>query len=119
MVSDLIIYQKTYDFLLWLYPIVHTFPKSQRFVLGQHLENKAFDLLQLLIRSNAAKDKTELLRETSVALDELRALVRLAKDLQFMKLKQYEQAAEKLNGIGKLLFGLLQRFAGAYTQITS
>ncbi|OGM90604.1 hypothetical protein A2755_03555 [Candidatus Wolfebacteria bacterium RIFCSPHIGHO2_01_FULL_48_22] len=116
MLQNLVIYQKTYDLLLWLYPVVNKFPKSQRFVLGQHIENKALDLLQLLIRAQAAMDKKTYLRGISIALDELRTLVRLAKDLKFMQLKQYEQAADRLNEIAKLLCGLMKRFIPEYTE---
>jgi len=34
MLDDLIIYQKTYDLILWFFPIINKFPKKQRFVLG-------------------------------------------------------------------------------------
>jgi four helix bundle protein len=119
MLQDLVIYQKVYDLLLYLYPIINKFPKSQRFVLGQHIENKALDLLQLLIRAQAVRDKSKPLQDISIVLDELRTLVRLAKDLLFMQLKQYERTAEKLNEISKLLQGLIRRFIPGYTNYAS
>jgi len=38
MFQNLAIFEKTYELILWLYPTVNKFPKSQRFVLGQQLE---------------------------------------------------------------------------------
>jgi len=105
MLTDLIIYQKTYDFLLWLHPVINKFPKSQRFVLGQRIENKVLDIISLIIKANAERDKSAILGRTSVELDELRTLIRLAKDLHFINIKQYGVAAEKMNEIGKLLYG--------------
>ncbi len=77
MLDDLAIYQKTYDFMLWLHPVVNKFPKSQRFVLGQRIENKTIDLIHAFIVANAAREKYALLAAASVNLDELRILVRL------------------------------------------
>ena len=110
MLDDLILYQKAYDFLLWLHPVINKFPKSQMFILRQRIENKTLDIINFIIRANVARDKSAALAEASVALDELRTLIRLAKDLRFMNIKQYEAAAEKMNEIGKLLHGLMNRF---------
>ena len=42
--DGLIIYQKVYDLILYALPIINRFPKSQRFVLGQQIENGLIDL---------------------------------------------------------------------------
>lgn len=111
MLDDLIIYQKTYDFLLWLYPIVNKFPKNQKFVLAQRIETKTLDILNSIIWANMERDKIPFLKKASVQLDELRILIRLANNLRFLNLKQYQAAAEKLNEIGKILFGFAKSFS--------
>jgi hypothetical protein len=111
MLDDLIIYQKTYDFMLWLHPVVNKFPKSQRFVLGQRIENITLDLIHHMIVANSVRDKAIALQQASVGLDELRIMIRLAKDLRFVSIRQYEIAAEKMNEIGKLLYGWMNRFS--------
>ena len=113
MLDDLIIYQKAYDFALWLHPVVNKFPKSQRFVMGQRIENKTLDLIHSMVVANALRDKSATLASASVELDELRILIRLAKDLHFVNVKQYGVAAEKMNEIGKLLSGWMGRFSRA------
>ncbi len=110
MLTDLVIYQKTYDFLLWLHPVINKFPKSQRFVLGQRIENKALDILGSVIRANTQRDKFPVLQEASVELDELRTFIRLSKDLRFVSIRQYEIAAERMNEIGRLLCGWTNKF---------
>lgn len=110
MLDDLIIYQKAYDFLLWIQPVINKFPKSQTFVLRQRIENKTLDIISSIIHANVSRDKSAALARASIELDELRTLIRLAKDLRFMNIKQYEAAAEKMNEIGKLLHGLMNRF---------
>lgn len=113
MLDDLIIYQKIYDFILWLYPVVNKFPKSQRFVLGQRIENKTLDLIHSMIAANLERDKTAALKQASVELDELRILIRLSKDLRLVSVRQYGIAAEKTNEIGRLLSGWSKKFSHA------
>ena len=45
MLEQLTIFEKTYQLILWLYPAVRKFPKAQRFVLGQQIENTALETL--------------------------------------------------------------------------
>ncbi len=111
MLQDLIIYQKTYDFILWFYPIVNRFPQKQRFVLGQQIQNELIEIVKAIAEANQTRNKLEDLKRISVRLDAIRVLVRLAKDLRFLSVAQYGLAAEKLNEIGKLLYGWMKRFS--------
>jgi len=111
MLQDLVIFQKTYDLILWLYPAVNKFPKSQRFVLGQQVENMAIQVLKDIIVANQEINKTVSLKKISVDLDEFRILIRLSKDLRFFSIKQYEMASLKINEIGRLLNGWTRKFA--------
>ena len=111
MLDDLIIYQKTYDFMLWLHPVVNKFPKGQRFVLGQRIELKTLDIIHSMIVANDMRDKFLILQQASIELDELRLLIRLSKDLHFVNVKQYGIAAEKMNEIGRLLSGWTAKFS--------
>lgn len=110
MFQNLPIFQKTYDLILWLYPPVNKFPKSQRFVLGQQIHNTSLEILKNIIQANAEKNKTIYLKQASVDLDKLRILIRLSKDLKFISVKQYGLAAEKVNEIGKMLGGWIKSF---------
>ncbi len=105
MYSDLLIFQKTYDLLVWMMPVVNKFPKDQKFVLGQRLENKVLDILNLIIKANSKLAKEEYFYAISLGLDEARVYVRLSKDLRFISIKQYEVFALRLNEIGKLFGG--------------
>jgi len=108
MLNQLTIFEKTYQLVLWLYPTVNRFPKIQRFVLGQQIENTALDILRGIIRANAERDKLPLLRRASVDLDTLRILLRLSKDLKIISVRQYGFAAERVNEVGKLLGGWIK-----------
>ena len=111
MLEDLVLYQKTYDLILWLFPIINKFPQKQRFVLAQQIENELIETVKDIIQANHERSKRELLQRISLHLEISRILIRLAKDFGFMSIRQYEHAAEKLNEIGKILAGLLKRFS--------
>lgn len=108
MFQNLAIFQKTYDLILWIYPTVNKFPKSQRFVLGQQIENAILKILQGIIEANQERSKISYLKQVSVELDKLRILIRLSKDLKFISIRQYGFVAEKVNEIGKMLGGWIK-----------
>ena len=108
MLRDLTIFQKTYELIQYLYPMVNKFPKNQRFVLGQRIENSALGVLEGIIVANNELDKEEALKKTSVELEKLRIFMRLAKDLKFVSFKQYEYVSGLINEIGKMLGGWIK-----------
>jgi len=92
--------------MLWLHPAVNKFPKSQRFVLGQRIENCLLDILEDVIRLIAQNfENRTLLEELNIRVDKLRILVRMAKDLKFINVKRYEFFAERIVEIGKMIGG--------------
>jgi len=107
MYNDLVLYQKIYDFMLFMYPTVNTFPKSQRFVLAQHIENITLEMLEKIIEINSGEDeeKKDLIKRIDINIDKLKILFRLAKDLKFISIKKYGIVSEKIIEIGKLLGG--------------
>ena len=106
-IEKLVIFQKIYDFLLWLYPLVNKIPKSHRLVLGRIIEEEGIKILLLSIQANKIRDETRKIVQIQISdeLDKLRILIRLTKDLRFMSITQYQHAAEKINEIGKILYG--------------
>ncbi len=106
MTEQLILFQKLYDLVIDMYPIINHIPKSHRMVLGRHLEDNCLTLLLLVIKANKARDaaRRELQDKISDDLDSLRIMVRLGKDLRFISIKQYIMLAEKLNEIGKMAY---------------
>jgi len=87
--------------------MVNTFPKSQRFVLAQHIENITLEMLQNIIEVNSGdiKEKKELIKRIDIDVDKLKVLFRLAKDLKFISIKKYGIVSEKILEIGKLFGG--------------
>lgn len=109
-IDKLVIFQKIYDFLLWLYPLINRIPKSHRLILGRSIEEEGIKILLLSIETNKLRDDPRKIvqQKMSDELDKLRILVRLTKDLHFMSISQYQHAAEKINEIGKILYGWMR-----------
>jgi len=73
MISDLIVFQKTYDFLLWVKPTVQRFAKVHKYGLGAELEKETLQLLRQIIRANMFRtDKRRHIAECFVGYFELR-----------------------------------------------
>ncbi len=107
MSERLLIYQKHYDFVVWLYPLINRIPKGHKQVLGKQMEELSISLLLLIVRANKSRsnERVQLQQQFSDELDCLRLLIRLAKDLRFISINQYAVAAEKMNEIGRMLSG--------------
>lgn len=110
MAEQLIIYQKFYDLVVWLFPVINRIPKNHRLVLGKHMEELCITILLLLIKANKSRGQARIAMQFNISdeLDCLRILIRLNKDLRFMSIKQYSLAAEKLNEVGRIMSGWVQ-----------
>lgn len=110
MNQKLIILQKTYDLMLYAFPLLARFPKNQRFTLAQKIQNGMLDTAAHIVRANMSRgrDRWLALREVNACLEILRLNVRLSMELGFMPRKQWEQISYKLNEIGKLLGGWMK-----------
>ncbi len=112
MLYDLKIFQKVYDFLLWVKPTVQRFSKVHKYSLGLELEKETIGLVKQIVRTNFKKtDRKQAIEECFVYYEIVKILVRLAKDYKLLSLKQYEFASKELVEIGKLLGGWYKRFS--------
>ncbi|PIU42300.1 MAG: four helix bundle protein [Candidatus Omnitrophica bacterium CG07_land_8_20_14_0_80_42_15] len=99
---------KVYDLLLWILPKLAKFPREQRFLLAERIENGLLDILEILIEASFTKEKLNLLRRANLNLEKLRFLLRLAKDMHYINLSAYEYQAKAANEIGRMLGGWIK-----------
>ena len=100
---------KTYDLILWSCNHTNKFPRNHRFVLGERIERNLYNLLETLIRAKYTKNRQRLLEEANLKLEILPFQMRLAKDLQCLKVESYGFAAKSIDEIGRLVSGWLRR----------
>ncbi len=106
MMQESPIFSRTYDLVLWLIPQANKFPRVHRFGIGERVIRHILDFQETLTKAGLSKkDRVRLLDEADVQLALLRQHLRLCKDLDIMKLNQYEHASKLLVEIGRLLGG--------------
>jgi hypothetical protein len=102
--SQLIVFQRFYDFILILYPVINRLPKNHRSAIGVQIERVSINILISIIYANSQTglSRQSTLKIISQNLDVLRIVIRLTKDLRFISLGQYQLLSQKLNEIAKL-----------------
>lgn len=99
------IFSKTYDFVAWLIPLTVKFPRQQRFVMAEALQQEALHFQGLLIEAAHQRNPQEKLDAADAELDKVRTHLRLSRDLELVSPGQYEHAACMLVEVGRLLGG--------------
>ena len=106
---EMLIVKKAYDFSKWL--LLHTgkFPKSYRFSIAVRIENAVLEFTELVAVANMRNEKRPLLEQADEVLTQLRILVRLSFDMQFISLNSYEFASCQIAELGKMLGGWIKK----------
>lgn len=97
--------ERHYAFLRWLIPTVEQFPRSQKFLLGDRLQNAALSVLESLIEATYSRRPESPLARANLDLEKLRVLFRLAYDLRHLDGRRYEFAARSVDEVGRLVGG--------------
>ncbi|MBM2820345.1 MAG: hypothetical protein HW405_105 [Candidatus Berkelbacteria bacterium] len=107
---DIPIFKKTYELYKNFHSIRNTAPKQDRYTIFLKCENTILEIIEgILEASELYKDeKSPILRKTSQKLNLLRVFVRLMKDTESIKLKDYVLMEEKIDEIGRMLGGWIK-----------
>lgn len=107
----MVIFTRAFDLLTWLLPACEKFPKGQRFVITQRLQNAVLDFQETLYDANAqrGKPRLEYLQSADAHLAKLRLYLRLAYQWQWLAHGQYEHVSDMVAEIGKLLGGWIKQ----------
>src|SRR4051794_13786765 len=106
--QELTVITKTYDLILWSCHHTSRFPRNHRFVLGDRIERNLYEMLETLIQARYTRQRQGLLEKANLLLEILRFQMRLAKDLQCLKVDSYAFAAKAIDEIGRLVGGWLK-----------
>ncbi len=102
------IFTRTYDLLRWLIPMTVKFPRAQRFVLAQNVQQTALRFQEELIEAALSPEPAPGLRHADVTLTKLRFYLRLCRDLELLSLGQYAHVMRMVSEVGRLLGGWLK-----------
>ena len=107
--DSMILYQKTYDFLKYIYPVLAQFPKFEKFALQTQIKTAIFEMMKNIIRFRKTGTKSHIYA-ADVELEFLRTLIRLSYDLEYkaMGKPRYEVASRYLAELGKITGGIIE-----------
>ncbi|HPS58020.1 MAG TPA: four helix bundle protein [Spirochaetota bacterium] len=106
--SELKLYQKSYDFMLWLFNKTDGFPKSKRFSVGQRIENTMLEFVIMLNNLQYSKPNRRELYMLSVKFDEVKLLVKISYDAKLIAKNSFAYAVERCDEIGSMLGGYIK-----------
>ncbi len=98
--------------------MISSFPKTKRYTLGQELDKNTLKSIEIFLSIPKQENKISGLENLSLKVDLLKVLLRLAKDNQCLKEKDYIDLQEILQEIGKMLGGWI-RASKAFDKILS
>lgn len=106
--EDIVIFKKAYELSLEIFHVTRLFPKSQRFLMANRLEEVTLKILEKIIQANEIQEKLPILKEVSALLERLRILIRISKDLTYINFKEYEELSLSADEIGRMLGGWIK-----------
>jgi hypothetical protein len=102
------IWQKSYDLARDLMAITERFPRPQQINgLGSEIRQAALNLIQTVMIANSGPG-TAANHDLDLGIDYLQVLVRLARDLRYISIGQYEVLAGKIIEIGRMNNGWMK-----------
>ena len=108
--QDIPIFLRTYELYKAFYEYLPSFPRKDRYTLGQKCETILLDILEAIITaSNLTKqEKLPVLKEASTKLDVIKVLFKLGKDIKVIDNKKYIELENKTSEIGRMLGGWIK-----------
>lgn len=109
MEENLKLYQKAYDFLLYIYPILAGFPKFEKFALQTQIKTGIFEMMKSVIRFQKTGTKSHIYN-ADVELAMIKTLVRLSYDLKYpaMSKHRYEVISKMETELGRIIGGIIK-----------
>lgn len=111
--SNLPIYKVTYDLLMKVAEFTRSMPRDFKRSIGERIREECVALVLLIYRANCATHKAPHLSELLERLQVAELLLRLSRDMHLISTKQYAQAVELSDRIGKQANGWKKHYERA------
>ena len=106
--ETLIIQQKVYDMIMYAYPAIEQFPKSQKFSLAQDMKKCLDAIMRYIIAANKKYTKKTTLQELDIENEALKIYIRMAFELGYLPPKKYEIWSGMAVEVGKMIGGWIK-----------
>jgi hypothetical protein len=102
--------QKTYDLYKFTHQYSKTFPKSDKYCLGEKIKNIILETLELLAEAETAKKDWKLtpLEKAGYKINLLKLLIRLCNEIKILDNRKYLTLQEMLQEIGRMIGGWIK-----------
>ncbi len=104
------VWQEAHKLTLEIYKVTDKFPKSERFSLTDQIRRVAVSISNNIAEKKGRITDKELLNFLYIArglLEEIKYLLILAKDLDYLNKEKYNFLAKKSSSVGRLLNGFI------------
>ena len=104
------IYREAYKFLIFCENAVRNFSRYNKYTHGTDLRNASREVVKLIVKANNSREKTEVLEDLRLAIEETRLLVRICKEVRaFNNFRSYETAVNHIVDISRQAEGWLKK----------
>ncbi|MBN4062732.1 MAG: diversity-generating retroelement protein bAvd family protein [Alkaliphilus sp.] len=114
--ESMIITQKMYDLIRYVYICLGEFPKSEKHTMAADIKNSMHNILKMLIAASKKYHKKTTLRDIDIELQYLKTMFRLASELTskangspFLSFNKYKNISEKIAELGRILGGWIKK----------
>ncbi|MEI7512571.1 MAG: four helix bundle protein [Candidatus Uhrbacteria bacterium] len=107
---DLTTWKEAHRFALQIYRVTRSFPKEELFGLTDQMKRAAVSLTSNIAEGfsrRSSKDKAHFYTISAGSLTELQSQYTLAKDLEFLSVRDYEDLESQLLNVHRLLNALI------------
>lgn len=101
---------KICEFYKLFHEFIKLFPKTEKYSLGQKIENTALEILELSLKSIylPKQEKIPFLKKIDTKTNLLKVLIRLASETKSLDNKKYLILEKMLQEIGKMIGGWIR-----------
>jgi len=109
-INDVSVVHKVLEVYKIFHKLTILFPKYERYVLGQKIENLILEILELILKASYLPKykKKEILFIVSNKVDLLKLFIRILYELKILNQKKYLLLSEKILEIGKMIGGWIK-----------
>ena len=109
---DLIVWQRSVDFVLRIYELTKSFPSEERFGLTSQIRRAAVSIPSNIAEGQARNTKAAFANYVDIALGsaaELETQLTIAVKIKYISKNDYDGSISELTEINRMLYGLLRR----------
>lgn len=99
--TSLPIYKVAYDLLSLATDVTRSIPRDYKASIGRELRNECLEIVIVIGRANAARDKVPHIEDLLERLQRAELLLRLSRDKRLIGTKQYGAVVELTTSVGK------------------